>query len=254
MTASYALRITARGLLLLALCAFASASAVAQSATATLSGTVEDQNRAVVPAASVTAVNTGTTLERRTTTNSSGDYTIPLLPPGTYVVRVEAQGFAPVRVDNVVLNVGDQKALQIQLKAGDVNATVQVLNEAPLINESPAVGTVIDRRFVENLPLNGRSFNTLLQLTPGVVIAPSDNGGGNPGQFSIAGQRTDSNNFTVDGASVNFGVSVGTGSLGNSGTGSAQAFSVLGGTSSLVSVEALQEFRIETSSYAPEFG
>src|SRR5438477_3091254 len=191
-----------RPLLLAALCAFASASAVAQSATATLSGTVEDQNRAVVPGASVTAVNTGTTLKRRTTTNSSGDYTIPLLPPGTYVVRVEAQGFAPVRVDNVVLNVGDQKALQIQLKAGDVNATVQVLNEAPLINESPAVGTVIDRRFVENLPLNGRRFNTLLQLTPGVVIAPSDNGGGTPAQSSIAAQRTDSNNFTVDGASV----------------------------------------------------
>src|SRR6266404_6287178 len=113
MTTSYALRITARGLLLVALCAFASASAVAQSAT--LSGTVEDQNRAVVPGASITAVNTGTTLERRTTTNGSGDYTIPLLPPGNYVVRVEAQGFAPVRADNVVLNVGDQKALQIQL-------------------------------------------------------------------------------------------------------------------------------------------
>src|SRR5438874_9741491 len=209
MTSYHPLPFALRSLLLLALCAFASASAVAQSATATLSGTVEDQNRAVVPGASVTAVNTGTTLERRTTTNGSGDYTIPLLPPGTYIVRVEAQGFAPVRVDNVVLNVGDQKALQIQLKAGDINATVQVVNEAPLINESPSVGTVIDRQFVQNLPLNGRSFNTLLQLTPGVVIAPSNIL--SPGQFSINGQRTDSNYFQVDGASANFGVTVNTG-------------------------------------------
>ncbi|MGA7521297.1 MAG: Plug domain-containing protein [Acidobacteriaceae bacterium] len=125
-----------------------------------------------------------------------------------------------------------------------------------LINtESATVSTVIDRRFVENLPLNGRSFNTLLQLTPGVVIAPSNNMGGNPGQFSVAGQRTDANSFSVDGVSANFGVSVGTdGYMGAAGTGSAQAFSVLGGSSSLVSVDALQEFRVETSSFAPEFG
>src|SRR5258708_749672 len=118
-----------------------------QSATATLSGTVADQNGAVIPGAFVTAVNTATTLERQATTDSNGSYTFPLLPPGTYIVRVQAQGFTPVENRNVVLNVGDQKALRIELKAGDINATVQVINEAPLINESPAVGTVIDRRF-----------------------------------------------------------------------------------------------------------
>src|SRR5437762_3312560 len=226
-----------------------------QSATATLSGTIEDQNGAVIPGAAVTAVNTATTLERQATTDSNGSYTFPLLPPGTYIVRVQAQGFTPVENRNVVLNVGDQKALQIQLKAGDVNATVQVVNEPELINESPAVGTVIDRKFVENLPLNGRSFNTLLQLTPGVVIAPVNPGLplSTPGQFSIAGQRTDSNSFSVDGVSANFGLIAGSGQS-QSGTGTAPAFSAQGGTSSLVSVDALQEFRIETSSMAPEFG
>ena len=122
--------------------------------------------------------------------------------------------------------------------------------------QDASVSTVIDRNFVESLPLNGRSFNTLLQLTPGVVIAPpagNNTGSGAPGQFSIAGQRTDANNFTVDGVSANFGVST-SAAMGESGTGTAQAFSALGGTSSLVSVEALQEFRIETSSFAPEFG
>jgi len=103
--------------------------------------------------------------------------------------------------------------------------------------------------------MNGRSFNTLLQLTPGVVIAPNPNQqtGLAAGQFSVAGQRTDANNFTVDGVSANFGIGPGFG-VGQTGTGGAQAFSALGGTSSLVSVEALQEFRIETSSFAPEFG
>jgi hypothetical protein len=131
---------------------------------------------------------------------------------------------------------------------------VTIEGGAPLVDtQSAAVSTVIDRNFVENLPLNGRSFNTLLQLTPGVVIAPAAGAGEAPGQFTIAGQRSDANNFTVDGVSANFGVT----SIalpGESGTGTAPAFSALGGTSSLVSVEALQEFRIETSSFAPEFG
>src|SRR5713226_9798485 len=145
-------------------------SAFAQSASATLSGTVEDQNRAVVPGATVTAENKATGLKRQATTNGEGYFTIPLLPPSAYSVTAQAQGFSPVQVSNVVLNVGDRKALQIQLKAGDINATVQVVNDAPLINESPAVGTVVDRKLVENIPLNGQSFNTLMLLTPGTVI------------------------------------------------------------------------------------
>ena len=121
----------------------------------------------------------------------------------------------------------------------------------PLVNtESGSVSTVIDHRFVENLPLNGRSFNALLQLTPGVVIAATSTY--NQGQFSIAGQRTSANNFLIDGVSANFGVSAQS-SVGTSG-GATQAFSALGGTSSLVSVEDLEEFRVETSSFAPEFG
>src|SRR5713226_1491047 len=130
----------------------------AQSATATLSGTVEDTNGAVIPGAKVTATNVNTKSQRQATTNEQGYFVIPLLQPTTYVLRVEGQGFAPAEVNNVILNVGDQKGLQIQLKAGDINATVQVINNVPLIDESPEVKTVIDRQFVANLPLNGRSF------------------------------------------------------------------------------------------------
>ena len=238
-------------LILFVLCTMPLAVARGQSATATLSGTVEDQNGAVIPSASVAAINVGTALQRDTTTDSGGNYTFPLLPPGTYIVRVQAQGFATVENRNVVLNVGDQKALRIQLKAGNISEMIQVNADAPLISESPAVGTVVDRQFVGNLPLNGRSFQSLIALTPGVVLTTSSFQ--NLGQFSVNGQRANANYFTVDGVSANFGVS-NSSSLAQGDSGSLPGLTVFGGTNNLVSVDALQEFRIQTSTYAPEFG
>ncbi len=243
-------------LLLIVFCLLPSAfcflpSAFAQTATATLSGTVEDQNGAVIPNASVSVADPAKGIKRQATTNGQGYFTVPLLPPSTYTVTVENQGFAPVQIQNVVLNVGDQKALQIQLKAGDINATVQVTNEAPLINESPAVGTVVNRQFVENLPLNGRSFQSLITLSPGVVLTKTNNN--EQGQFSVNGQRADANYFLVDGVSANIGVYA-AGKLGQTGNGGLPGFSALGGTNNLVSLDALQEFKIQTSTYAPEFG
>ena len=117
--------------------------------------------------------------------------------------------------------------------------------------ESAAVSTVVDRQFAENLPMNGRSFQTLIQLTPGVILTPNNQGA--EGQFSVNGQRSDSNYWMVDGVGAN----VGTGANFNAGNGvggGLGSFSVLGGTNSLVSVDAMQEFRIQTSTYAPEFG
>jgi Carboxypeptidase regulatory-like domain/TonB dependent receptor-like, beta-barrel len=226
-------------------------AALAQSNSATLSGAVTDPNNAVVAGAHVTVTNNGTGLKREATTGASGTFVIPLLPPSIYTVLVENQGFTPAEIKDVTLNVGDNVALNIQLKVGQVGATVDVKSDVPLVDESGSVGTVIDRQLVGNLPLNGRSFNTLLQLTPGVVIAPSSIN--QPGQFSINGQRTDSNYFQVDGVSANFGVTPQR-FLFQGGNGGGQAFNAFGGTSSLVSVDALQEFRVETSSFAPEFG
>src|SRR5262249_713420 len=102
-----------------------------------------------------------------------------------------------------------------------------------------------------NLPMNGRSFQTLIELTPGVVLTPTNAGDG--GQFSINGQRSASNYWMVDGVSGNVGIGTSS-ALGNGLGGALGAFSPIGGTNSLVSVDALQEFRIQTSSYAPEFG
>ncbi len=187
-----------------------------------------------------------------TKTNDEGIYVLPNLPPGPYRIQVSKVGFKAIIKPDIVLNVQDALSINFFLPVGAIFETMTVEGGSPLVQtDSASVSTVISRQLIENLPLNGRTFNTLLQLTPGVIIAPSSYG--SPGQFSVAGQRTDSNNFTVDGVSANFGITAGQG-VSASGTGGVQAFSALGGTNSLVSVEGLQEFRIETSSFAPEFG
>ena len=225
---------------------------LAQSPNGTMNGLVLDPSNRVIQGADVLVINDVTGVKYSVKTNEEGVYLVPNLPPGPYRLQVSKIGFKTLIKPDIVLNVQDALSINFTLPVGATFDTVTVVGGAPLVNtENAAVSTVIDRNFVQSLPLNGRSFNTLLQLTPGVVIAPSS--AASPGQFSVAGQRTDANNFTVDGVSANFGVGLGP-NLGQSGTGSAQAFSALGGTSSLVSVDALQEFRTETSSFAPEFG
>ncbi len=223
----------------------------AQTETATLSGRVTDPQEAAVVGAEVVATNTDTNIANHTKTNDAGIFIFPSLQPGPYRLFVRFQGFATLIREGLLLHVQDRIEQNVSLRVGSVDERITVTAETPLVNtQDAAVSTVIDRNFVESLPLNGRSFNTLLQLTPGVVIAPTNSASE---QFAIAGQRTTSNNFVIDGVSANFGVSQYLG-LNGTGTGTGQAVSALGGTSSLVSVDALQEFRIETSSFAPEYG
>lgn len=228
-----------------------------QSPNGTISGRVLDSTGAVIVGADVLLANDSTGVQYSARTNGDGLYLLSNLPPGTYRLQVAKMGFKTLIKPDIILSVQDALAINFTLPIGAASETVTVEAGAPLVNTtSAAVSTVIDRNFVGSLPLNGRSFNTLMQLTPGVVIFPvssvSGGLGAAPGQFSISGQRTDANNLTVDGVSANFGVS--TGIPQQSGTGTVQAFSAFGGTSSLVSVEDLREFRVETSSFAPEFG
>ena len=153
---------------------------------------------------------------------------------------------------NVILHVQDTLRIDFELTIGDVSEVVTVEAGAPLLNtESPTVSTVVDHTFVENFPLNGRSFQTLITLAPGVVLTATTQN--DQGQFSVNGQRADANYFTVDGVSANFGIT-GFATLVQTAGGTLPALSALGGTNSLVSVDATQEFRIQTSSFAPEFG
>jgi outer membrane receptor protein involved in Fe transport len=239
---------------LCALCSICCLAAVtpAQSSVATLSGAIIDEQGRTITGVTVTLVNSATSQQRAATSNAEGNFTFPQLAPGAYKLTAHREGFATTEVNNIILNVGDQSSLSVELKIAQVNAAVTVKGDVLLTNESPAVATVVDRKFVENLPLNGRSFQTLIGLSPGVVFTPIISSS-IQGQFSVNGQRTNTNNFQVDGVSANFGLAP-TASLYDGAGGAVPSLSAVGGTSSLVSVDAVQEFAIQTSTYAPEFG
>ena len=223
----------------------------AQSATATLSGSVVDQNGAVVPGVNIAVINLGQGFQRTTTSESEGNFVVPLLPPGTYIVKAEKSGFAPAEVRDVVLNINDQLSLQIQLKVGAIAGEIVTVTNRSLIDDSPTVQSTIDQRLVNNLPVNGRTIQAMIALTPGVVLTKAN--GTEGGQFSINGQRGNANYVTLDGTSANVGITPGFG-LGQTAAGSLPAFSSSGGTNTLVSIDALEEFKVLTSTYAPEFG
>src|SRR5882724_1118962 len=219
---------------------------------AAVTGLVTDPNGRSVPGVAVIITNLGTNVASRTVTNDQGIYWVPSLHPGIYRMTLDKDGFKSIVKSGVELHVQDVASINFELQIGSVNETVTVEAGGLVINTTDAtVSTVVDRQFAENLPLNGRSFQTLIQLTPGVVVVPSNSG--DAGQFSVNGQRAASNYWMVDGVSANIGVSSG-GTPGNGFGGTLGSFTTQGGTNSLVSVDALQEFRIQTSTYAPEFG
>lgn len=231
------------------------APAFGQSSAASLAGTVVDQSGGVLPGVDVVATNVATSVARSTVTGSTGQFAFPSLVPGTYTVTATLAGFRPAEVPNIVLNIGSQETIRIQLEVGGVGDEVTVLADAHHVSTSPSVSTVVDRTFVEALPLSGRSLQSLLQLTPGVTLFAANSNPLAGGQFSVNGQRTNANYFTVDGVSANANMTTGTGSFaGHSISGSLPALSALGSTQSLVSVDALEEFRVQTSTYSPEFG
>jgi hypothetical protein len=226
----------------------------AQSETATVSGQVVDPSGLNVTGAQVKLVDIDRDTSTSTTTNNSGLYTFPSVRPGRYRMAVTAAGFKVVDVTGVTVNVQDHLEQNFKLVVGSMSESITVEGGVPLVDtESATVSTLVDRNFAENLPMNGRSFQTLIELTPGVVLTSSN--GYDSGQFSVNGQRAASNYWMVDGVSANIGIGVNAGGLpGNGLGGTVGSFSAQGGTNSLVSVDAMQEFRVQTSTYAPEFG
>ena len=230
------------------------AVAVAQTETATISGLITDDTGAVVPGAEVKLQSVDRGTVESATTNNAGIYVFASVHPGQYQLAVHKQGFKQVDFLGLIVNVQDHIEQNFRLQIGSVSESVTVEASAATINTTDAtVSTVVDRQFAENLPLNGRSFQTLIQLAPGVVVTPTNSN--DNGQFSVNGERPAANYWMVDGVSANIGIGVNLdGSSGNGLGGTLGSFSTMGGTNSLVSVDALQEFRIQTSTYAPEFG
>jgi hypothetical protein len=226
--------------------------AFTQSTVATLTGRVLDPSGAAIANADVTAISGERSTRYPGKTNGEGLYLITNLLPGVYKVEVSKPGFKTIVKPDVTLHVQDAINIDYTLPVGVASEIITVSGGVPLINtESAAVSTDVTREQVENMPLNGRSFQSLITLSPGVVLTTTAYN--SQGQFSVNGQRSDSNYFTVDGVSANVGVAAGN-PVNSSAAGALPAFSIAGGTSSLISVDAMQEFKIQTSSFAPEFG
>lgn len=225
-----------------------------QSPNGTISGIVHDPSDRPIPDAEIIIVNDLTNIQYQTKTSDEGIYVVADLPPGPYRIQVTKRGFKTLIKPGLILNVQTALSVSITLPLGAVSEVITVEGGAPMLNTTDAtVSTVVDRQFAENLPLNGRSFQTLIYLTPGTTIAAANEN--DNGQFNVNGQRAASNYWTVDGVSANIGVGVAAVQSGGNGLGGTLgSFSALGGTNSLVSVDAMQEFRIQTSTYAPEFG
>lgn len=217
--------------------AFASA-VLPQSATATLTGVVTDQNGAVIAGATVSAMNKATNVSRSTTTNGDGVYVISSLPVGEYSVRFEAKNFEKQIFNKVVLNIGQTVRSDVSLGVGRVAEVVldEDFGINPIVDTNTSkVDAVISAKEIENLPLNGRNFLELALLTPGNSLAPNfDPTKTNTVVISSAGQLGRGGNVMIDGTDNND--------------------DVVGGSLVNISQDAVQEFQIATNRFSAEYG
>src|SRR6476646_1438098 len=208
----------------------------------TITGAVKDSTGAVVPGATVTVVNKGTNSTRTTSSNEVGLYEFPALPPGLYTVKTELDGFKTTSRD-LELQVQQTARVDFTLELGTLSEMATVTGVSPIVETSNAtVGTVIENRRIVELPLNGRNYLDLVKRSPNVSAEFADAGqaGARQGgtrsnqQLSISGQRREFNYYTLDGVD-NTDVNCNT-----------YIF--------LPSVDALEEFKVQTGVYSAEFG
>ena len=227
--------------LLLALAlSFSTALAQSQANTGNIEGRVTDPNAAAVPNVTVTATNLATGLQKSAQTNDEGVYRIVFLQPGAYKVETSgAQGFVPASFTNVIVTVGGQTPLDIQLAVGNTTvAMVDVSAEGQVVETTrTSISSVVNERAIKNLPVNGRNFLDFATLTPSVVRDPT-----RQGDLAVGGQKGTLNSLQVDGADNNntfFGQS-----FGRTGTRPPYQFSE----------ESVQEFQVNQNGFSAEFG
>ncbi len=185
------------------------APAMAQS-TASLNGTITDATGAGVPNAKVTAINQATSIASSTQSDSAGAYLFPSLPIGKYRIEVTAAGFQKAFVAGLDLPVATSVTQNIQLKVGEASATVEITADAVILDTTTnSMGQVINDKYVQDVPLNGRHFTDLSLLTPGTITPPANGFLSFPlrgqGSFGVntAGQREDTTNWLVNGINLN---------------------------------------------------
>jgi Carboxypeptidase regulatory-like domain/TonB dependent receptor len=220
---------------------FAAVPLRAQVDSGSILGTITDESGAVVSGASVTLTNEGTAASLTTMTGSDGSYKFTPVKIGSYKLDISLKGFQPITAKGIVVNIGVDVVQNFALKPGNVTQSIEVTAAAPLLeSQSAAVGQVTDTQAVNDLPLNGRNFTFLAQLGAGVNTPQADTrGNAATGAFSANGLRPAQNNYLLDGIDNN-----------------SDTVDFLNGTNFVVlpPVDAVQEFRVETSSFSAEFG
>jgi carboxypeptidase family protein len=215
----------------------------AQAVSGTILGTVRDQSGAALPGARVTVTNAGTSLSRTVISDAKGEYTAPSLPPGNYTVAGELSGFKTVMLSNVRVGVDQKVRIDLGMELGQLTESVTIQAEVPLVQtNSSELGTTVQEEQIKTLPLNGRNFVSLTRTVPGVLRGiPGSNidGAGSlawraSAAFSANGQRPRDNNYMLDGVDNNE--------------------TWLQTVVIFPSVDALEEFKMQTSTYSAEFG
>ncbi len=176
--------------------------AFSQSSTGRILGTITDQSGGVIAGATVTVTDVDRGVTRTLTTDAAGEYNAPQLSPGTYKVRAEAKGFKSIERQNIALEVGREPRVDLTLQPGELGQTITITEQLPLVETTNAtLGGVIDHEDINDMPLNGRNYQNLLSLRPGVQLYP----GGGPWTQSTNGVRPDETAWQVDGVlNVNF--------------------------------------------------
>jgi Carboxypeptidase regulatory-like domain len=233
----------ATGIVLLGLALLAPRIAAAQAVSGTILGTVKDSTGAVLAGAKVSVTNEGTGFTRTVTTDAAGDYTIPQIPTGKYTVLAELEGFKAGALSNIDVGVDQRVRIDVGLEVGQITESVTIEATTPLLQTSSSeLGTTVHEEQIKTMPLNGRNFVSLTRTVPGVLRGiPGANidGAGSlawraSASFSANGQRARDNNYMLDGVDNNE--------------------TWLQTVVIFPSVDALDEFKLQTSTYSAEFG
>lgn len=222
-------------LVILLMCSTAAVSAPSQNIYASLTGVVVDQSGAVIPGVTITAMHSGTGFTRTAVTDERGNYLLTLLPIGSYSLSAELPGFKREVRTGITLQVDQRAREDFRLQVGQVSEVLEVSAAAPLVeSETSSVGNVIDNTKVAELPLNGREFTQLALLVPGAMPTSQGSTHSFRGGFNVAGAREMQNNFLLDGVDNND--------------------NTVGIITVRPSMEIIQEFKVQTNSYAADAG
>ena len=228
---------------------FSGFAAFAQD-TATLTVTVVDPTSAVVPGAKVTLTDLGRGAVKQAETKDTGFVVFDFLQPGTYSLEAVKAGFDTYRVDSLTLGVRDRQTFRVEFRvtaAAGTKVEVMAAAEAPSSDVGQSVS--LDQRYVQYLPVNGWNAESLILMSPGITTAA---GGRSDGGFNANGLRSNTNYFTLDGVSLNQATSTDVGFGGARGGGAGAGPGA--GATEMISIDAMQEMKVQASAFAPEFG